>query len=96
MYTAEHHFGKQIKQLRVERGISQEELSYLAEVHTSYVSKLERGTKSPTLGVILKIAKALDVSGAGLMARLEQAMLEEDNSKAGRLGAVKTPQGNST
>ncbi|MBF9264135.1 helix-turn-helix domain-containing protein [Paracidovorax cattleyae] len=76
MQSAEIHFGKQLKLLRANCGISQEELSHLADVHTSYVSKLERGTKSPTLGVILRMAAALGVSGANLIDRVERSIAE--------------------
>ena len=45
--------------MRAGAGISQEELADRAGVHTSYVSQLERGIKSPTLGVMIQLASAL-------------------------------------
>ena len=53
-------FGKRIKQLREERGISQEKLGELAKVHRTYVGMIERGEKNITLINIGKFAKALN------------------------------------
>lgn len=54
-------FGKKIRQLRDERGISQEKLGELAKVHRTYVGMIERGEKNITLTNIEKFAKALKV-----------------------------------
>lgn len=74
MGIAESHFGQEVKRLRSSCGISQEELSFLANIHTSHVSKLERGVTSPTLGVIMKIAKALGMTGSELLRVVEESM----------------------
>lgn len=52
-------FGKRIRQLRDERGLSQEKLGELAKVHRTYVGMIERGEKNITLTNIEKFAKAL-------------------------------------
>lgn len=54
-------FGKKIKQLRDERGISQEKLGELAKVHRTYVGMIERGEKNITLTNIERFAKALKI-----------------------------------
>jgi transcriptional regulator with XRE-family HTH domain len=72
--AAETYFGQQVRSLRLACGISQEELGFLADIHATYVGKLERGEKSPTLGVIRKIAKALGMSGSELMRLAEESM----------------------
>jgi transcriptional regulator with XRE-family HTH domain len=54
-------FGKRVRQLRDERGISQEKLGELAKVHRTYVGMIERGEKNVTLTNIEKFAKALKV-----------------------------------
>lgn len=51
----------------MERGFSQEELADRAEVHSSYISQLERGVKSPTLGVIVRLARALGRPASDIM-----------------------------
>lgn len=74
MGVAEEHFGKHVKNMRVACGISQEELAHRADIHTSYVSQLERGKKSPSFGVILRVAVALGTSGSELVRGVEESM----------------------
>jgi len=59
-------FGHRIKQLRAAKGISQEHLAELADVHRTYMSSVERGQRNVGLDNIFAIAKALDVSAAEL------------------------------
>jgi len=54
--------GQQIKALREARGWSQEQLADEARLHRTYVSGVERGIRNPTLTVLERFAKALDVS----------------------------------
>jgi XRE family transcriptional regulator, regulator of sulfur utilization len=49
-------FGMEVARLRKRLGISQEELAFRAAVHGTYISQLERGFKSPTLHVMLKLS----------------------------------------
>jgi transcriptional regulator with XRE-family HTH domain len=53
--------GSQIRNLRQERGISQEKLALIAGINTSYVGQIERGIRSPTIDMLDKIAQALEV-----------------------------------
>lgn len=64
--------GKEIARLRNRIGLSQEELGFRAEIHRTYISQLERGLKSPTLSVILRLCRALNVSASRLVATVEQ------------------------
>lgn len=50
-----------LKLLRVQAGMTLEELAQKAELTRSYVSKLERGVSSPSVGAALRIAKSLGV-----------------------------------
>ncbi len=52
-------------------GLSQEELGFRAEVHRTYISQLERGLKSPTLSVMLKLAHALRTKAGRLLTTVE-------------------------
>jgi len=54
-------FGGRVRELRKEKGISQEELSYKADLHRTYIGMIERAEKNLTLTNIEKIAKALDI-----------------------------------
>jgi len=65
-------FGREIARLRKQVGISQEELAFRAEVHRTYISQLERGLKSPTLSMILKLSRALKASANRLVATVER------------------------
>lgn len=51
--------GENIRQLRKERGLSQEQLALRAEINASYMGQVERGEKNPTIDVLSKIAHAL-------------------------------------
>lgn len=53
---------------------SQEELAEHAKIHRTYVSQIERGIKSPTLPVLLRLASALNISVAELMREVEKAI----------------------
>jgi transcriptional regulator with XRE-family HTH domain len=66
--------GKEIAHLRKRNGLSQEELGFRAEVHRTYISQLERGLKSPTLSVILKVSRALKASASNLVATVERQL----------------------
>jgi len=50
-----------IKEERLEKGYSQEELGYLAGVHRTYIGAVERGEKNITLDTLEKIATALGI-----------------------------------
>ncbi len=53
-------FGKRVRQLRKEKGFSQEELAHRADVHRTYIGMIERVEKNITLINIEKIANALE------------------------------------
>jgi len=51
-----------------------------AGVDRSYLGKLERGERQPSLGILLRIAGALGVSGAELVHRAEDLLAHKENS----------------
>ena len=53
--------GFNIRRIREERGLSQEEMAALAGLHRAYVGQIERGEKNIGLKNLEKIAKALEV-----------------------------------
>lgn len=55
-------FGKTIKELRLQKGLSQERLAELCDLHRTYISDVERGERNVSLVNIEKICKALGVS----------------------------------
>ena len=54
--------GFNIRRIREERGLSQEELAALAGLHRAYVGQIERGEKNIGLKNLQKIAQALEVN----------------------------------
>ncbi len=54
-------FGKRIREVRTERGLSQEALADIANVHRTYIGMVERAEKNITLLNIQKLAKALKI-----------------------------------
>ena len=64
-------FGKIIAGLRQAAKLSQEELAERADIHRTYVSQIERGLKSPTIVMLLRLSKALETTPSKLMRQLE-------------------------
>ncbi|MFG6490050.1 helix-turn-helix domain-containing protein [Roseateles sp. BYS78W] len=57
----------EIKWRRGRIDINQEELAHRAEVHRSYIARLEVGSSQPTLAVLVRIAAALETDAAELI-----------------------------
>ncbi|MEO7094904.1 MAG: XRE family transcriptional regulator [Polyangiales bacterium] len=56
------HIGHNVKALRVARNLTQAQLSKLAELPRATWANLESGDANPTIGVLLKVSTALQVS----------------------------------
>lgn len=56
-----------IREVRLEKNISQKELAKKAEISQSYLSELEHNKKSPTLRQLCKIAEALNTKPGDLV-----------------------------
>jgi transcriptional regulator with XRE-family HTH domain len=56
-----------LKRLRKERELSQEELAFDANLHRTYISGVERGVRNPTVIVLERIAAALGVPASRLL-----------------------------
>lgn len=55
-------FGKRLQLLRKSKRISQEMLAELTELHPTYISKMERGIVNPSILILRKISRALNIS----------------------------------
>lgn len=55
-------FGKKIRRLRKEKGLTQEQLSELIGIDNRHLSRIETGIHYPTFKIMKKLAKALDVN----------------------------------
>jgi transcriptional regulator with XRE-family HTH domain len=65
-------FGTVVRRLRLARGLSQEDLSFAAGRHRTYVSLLERGRNSPSLDTLWLLAQALEISPTEIVKRVER------------------------
>jgi len=63
-------FGTRLRELRKKRGLSQEKLAELADLHRNYASVLERGGSNPSLLAIVALARALKERPSKLIERL--------------------------
>ncbi|MGD1082947.1 MAG: helix-turn-helix transcriptional regulator [Candidatus Sulfotelmatobacter sp.] len=59
-------FGKRLRQLRTERGLSQEQLADLAGLHRNYIGNIERGENGIGIDNIMLLARTLKVKPAAL------------------------------
>jgi transcriptional regulator with XRE-family HTH domain len=66
--SVKSRFGDRLRQLRDERGYSQEALAERAGLHRNYVGGVERGERNVALENIVKLAKALSVKPGELFA----------------------------
>jgi transcriptional regulator with XRE-family HTH domain len=59
--------GKNVREARKAKGMSQEELAFQAGMKRSYLSDLERGTRNPTVRALGRLAEALTIKPASLI-----------------------------
>jgi transcriptional regulator with XRE-family HTH domain len=64
-------FGRVLRTVRREVGLTQEQLALAADIDRTFVSLIERGERQPTVRVIFKLAAALHVSAARLIQMTE-------------------------
>jgi transcriptional regulator with XRE-family HTH domain len=55
-------FGKKVREIRLEKKMSQGDVAKILGVHRTYISGIERGMRNPSLITLEKIAKALKVN----------------------------------
>ena len=67
-------FGYVLREARLAQGISQSDLSLLADVDRTFISLMECGTRQCTLTVLCKLARALNTQPSTLVARMERLL----------------------
>jgi transcriptional regulator with XRE-family HTH domain len=55
-------FGRNVARIRDEREFSQDKLAEKADLDRTYLSGIERGVRNPAIKVVIKLAKALNVT----------------------------------
>jgi transcriptional regulator with XRE-family HTH domain len=63
-----NRFGKRVRELRLAKGLTQEELAERAGLHPTYIGGIERGERNLGLDNLLKLARALNEHPAALFA----------------------------
>jgi transcriptional regulator with XRE-family HTH domain len=72
--TPERAFAQVLRQVRTERGLSQEKLGFESGYHRTYIGMIERGLMNPSLRTILSIASVLEISAGELVRRTEATL----------------------
>jgi transcriptional regulator with XRE-family HTH domain len=65
-----------IRQARLKAGFTQEDLASKVRLSREYVSLLERGKRTPTVTVFIRLCRALGLSPADLIVQVEKAMVK--------------------
>jgi len=60
-------FARNLRRVRAEKGLSQDDLAYEAKVSRSYLSQLEKGVFFASLNVIGRLAETLEVDAYELL-----------------------------
>lgn len=74
-------FGEVLRQYRVARGWSQAVLSSKSKVDRTYISQIECGVHSPTITVLCRLSRALQVAPSVLVTRLERRLNESRGTR---------------
>lgn len=69
--TPAESFGLVLRQLRVAKKLSQENLAFEAGLERNFISLLERCQQTPSLNTVFKLAQALGIKPSTLVARVE-------------------------
>jgi transcriptional regulator with XRE-family HTH domain len=63
--------GRRLRELRTERGISQERLALRTGLHATTIGRMERGDREPRATMSLRLAQGLEVPPGALLDALE-------------------------
>lgn len=69
--SIEEAFGQTLRELRKEKGLSQEELAHESGLDRTFISLLERGKRQPSLGTIISIAIVLELKASDFIKKVE-------------------------
>lgn len=70
-------FGQSLRRLRTERGWSQERLAEAAGITLNYVGNLERGEQGPSLHVLVRLARALEIDLSVLLGDFRREVIRK-------------------
>lgn len=75
-------FGANLRKIRKEANLTQEELAFKAELDRTYISLLELGRKSPTLVTIFRLCQVLDQPLDTFVTHVYQRFLHDEQRHA--------------
>ena len=64
--------GNTIRETRIKKGFTQEDLAEKCDTSAVYISEIERGIKSPTFTTVFTIATALEMKMSEFVLKLEE------------------------
>ena len=64
-------FADNVRRIRIEREMTQEQLGWACQLHQTAVARIESNERSPGLTTILKLARGLEVAPAELFAGID-------------------------
>jgi len=73
--------GRNVRRVRLEKGLTQEQFADVSGFSQQYLSSLERGRRNPTVVTLYELAQALAVSHIELVTPDEEASVEDKKSR---------------
>ncbi len=74
-------FGRRLRELRLERNLTQDALAQLVATSKPFISDMERGVKVPSLTMVLRLAEALECRVYELVKVFDDAMNDVSQSR---------------
>jgi ribosome-binding protein aMBF1 (putative translation factor) len=87
----EKAFGQALREIREEKGISQERLALDAGFDRTFVSLLERGLRKPTIRTVVKLAAILKVKPSEIVQRMEAHLAKGRKKPSSRQPTTPAP-----
>jgi transcriptional regulator with XRE-family HTH domain len=70
--TIQERIGTALRSYREQNGLSQEQLSFMANLHRTYVGSVERGERNISVVNIIALCKALNIKPSDLFKALDE------------------------
>lgn len=68
-------FGSVLRDIRIRRNFSQEQMALECDLDRTYISLLERGKRQPTLSTVFRLAAVLDVPASEMIDETQKRLL---------------------
>ena len=78
-YMSNYSVGKRIREIRLKKHFSQEQIALRAGITPAYLGQIEREEKNPTVKLVEKISNALDISLSELFSNQENLINRTDS-----------------